>query len=109
MAPTRVVAAPVVSTAEPTITPKRRIFTPKSDESCWGVMPLVVAIRTATRRNSSVYRFAIPYLLHRKHCSKETGTETGGQDHSLGSSFKCNTSGPLGIGCCDGQTKQAPQ
>jgi hypothetical protein len=28
---------------------------------------------------------------------------------SLGSSFKCNTSGPLGIGCCDGQTKQAPQ
>jgi len=27
----------------------------------------------------------------------------------LGSSFKCNTSGPLGIGCCDGQTKQAPQ
>jgi len=27
----------------------------------------------------------------------------------LGSSFKCNTSGPLGIGCCDGQTKQASQ
>jgi hypothetical protein len=27
----------------------------------------------------------------------------------LGSSFKCNTHGPQGIGCCDGQTKQAPQ
>ena len=23
----------------------------------------------------------------------------------LGSSFKCNTFGPQGIGCCDGQTK----
>jgi hypothetical protein len=28
---------------------------------------------------------------------------------SLGSSFKCNTQRPQGIGCCDGQTKQAPQ
>jgi hypothetical protein len=27
----------------------------------------------------------------------------------LDSSFKCNTSRPLGIGCCDGHTKQAPQ
>ena len=27
----------------------------------------------------------------------------------LGSSFKCNTRNPQGIGCCDGQTKQAPQ
>lgn len=27
----------------------------------------------------------------------------------LGSSFKCNTQSPQGIGCCDGQTKQAPQ
>jgi hypothetical protein len=27
----------------------------------------------------------------------------------LGSSFKCNTQSPLGIGCCDGHTKQAPQ
>ena len=27
----------------------------------------------------------------------------------LGSSFKCNTHGLQGIGCCDGQTKQAPQ
>ena len=27
---------------------------------------------------------------------------------SLGSSFKCNTHGPRGIGCCDGQTIQAP-
>ena len=36
----------------------------------------------------------------------EGGAEFG---QILGSSFKCNTSGPLGIGCCDGQTKQAPQ
>ena len=28
---------------------------------------------------------------------------------SLGSGFKCNTHGRQGIGCCDGQTKQAPQ
>ena len=28
---------------------------------------------------------------------------------ALGSSFKCNTQSPLGIGCCDGHTKQAPQ
>ncbi|WP_083906792.1 glycosyltransferase family 2 protein [Octadecabacter arcticus] len=27
----------------------------------------------------------------------------------LDSSFKCNTQSPLGIGCCDGHTKQAPQ
>ena len=27
----------------------------------------------------------------------------------LGSSFKCNTQGPWGIGCCDGQTIQAPR
>jgi hypothetical protein len=26
----------------------------------------------------------------------------------LGSSFKCNTHGPQGIGCCDGQSIQAP-
>ncbi|SEN34998.1 hypothetical protein SAMN05216227_10121, partial [Pseudorhodobacter antarcticus] len=31
----------------------------------------------ASRRNSSVYFFAIPYLLHSKYCSKETGTKTG--------------------------------
>jgi hypothetical protein len=31
----------------------------------------------ASRRNSSVYLFAIPYLLHSKYCSKETGTKTG--------------------------------
>jgi hypothetical protein len=30
-------------------------------------------------------------------------------DDLLGSSFKCNTQSPLGIGCCDGHTKQAPQ
>ena len=29
--------------------------------------------------------------------------------HSLGSSCKCNTLALLGIGCCDGPTKQAPQ
>ena len=28
---------------------------------------------------------------------------------SLGSNFKCNTRSPQGIGCCDGQTWQAPQ
>ena len=38
--------------------------------------PLVVAIRTASRRKSSVYLFAIIYLLHSTHCSKETGTKT---------------------------------
>ena len=44
--------------------------------NCWAVVnPLVVAIRTASPRNSSVYLFAIPYLLHSKHCSKETGTK----------------------------------
>ena len=31
------------------------------------------------------------------------------EEHSLGSSFKCNTQRPQGIGCCDGQTIQAPQ
>ena len=30
-------------------------------------------------------------------------------DDFLGSSCKCNTAALLGIGCCDGQTKQAPQ
>jgi hypothetical protein len=28
---------------------------------------------------------------------------------TLGSSFKCNTRSPRGVGCCDGQTKQASQ
>ena len=28
---------------------------------------------------------------------------------SFGSSSECNTQSPLGIGCCDGHTKQAPQ
>ncbi|MFT5799295.1 MAG: hypothetical protein ACI84R_003368, partial [Candidatus Azotimanducaceae bacterium] len=37
--------------------------------------PLVVAILTASRRNSSVYLFAIRSLLHSKHCSKKTGTK----------------------------------
>jgi hypothetical protein len=39
------------------------------------VKPLLIAIRTASRRNSSVYLVAIPYLLHSKRCSKETGTK----------------------------------
>jgi hypothetical protein len=29
--------------------------------------------------------------------------------HSLDSNIKCNTQRPWGIGCCDGQTVQAPQ
>ena len=32
-------------------------------------------MRTASRRNSSVYLVAILNLLHSKHCSKETGTK----------------------------------
>jgi hypothetical protein len=28
-----------------------------------------------------VYFFAIPYLLHSKHCSEETGTKTGQDQH----------------------------
>jgi hypothetical protein len=31
------------------------------------------------------------------------------RQRSLGSSFNCNTQSPLGLGCCDGHTKQAPQ
>jgi hypothetical protein len=42
----------------------------------------VVAMRTASRRNPSVYLVAILYLLHSKHCSKETGTKPR-QDHFL--------------------------
>jgi hypothetical protein len=45
------------------------------DETCGRVKPLVIAMRTASRRNSSVYLVAIPYLLNCKHCSKETGTK----------------------------------
>ena len=37
-------------------------------------------MRTASRRNSSVYLAAILTLLHSKHCSKETGTKPW-QDH----------------------------
>ena len=32
----------------------------------------------------------------------------GETTQTLGSSFKCNTQRPWGIGCCDGQTIQAP-
>ncbi|MEP3052784.1 MAG: hypothetical protein ABJN03_03105, partial [Ascidiaceihabitans sp.] len=39
----------------------------------WGrVKPLVAAMGTASRRNASVYLFAILNLLHSKHCSKKT-------------------------------------
>jgi hypothetical protein len=41
------------------------------------IKPLLIAMRTASRRNSSVYLVAIPHLLHRKQCSKETGTKKG--------------------------------
>ncbi|MFT5273098.1 MAG: hypothetical protein ACI85V_003127, partial [bacterium] len=37
--------------------------------------PLLIAMRTASRRSASVYLVAIPYLLHSKHCAKETGTK----------------------------------
>jgi hypothetical protein len=53
----------------------RPFFFPGVDESWGRVKPLVAAIRTASRRNSSVYLFAILNLLHSKHCSKETGTK----------------------------------
>ena len=46
------------------------------------VKPLLIAMRTASRRNSSVYLVAIPYLLHSKHCSKETRTKPR-QDQSV--------------------------
>ena len=48
---------------------------PKSEAACGCVPQLVVAMRTASRRNSSVYLVAITYLLHSKHCSKEAGTK----------------------------------
>jgi hypothetical protein len=41
--------------------------------------------------------------------AKITSLGNYSSDHTLGSSFKCNTQSPLGIGCCDGHTKQAPQ
>ena len=43
------------------ILPEQR--TPKSDAALGRVSPLVVAMRTASRRNSSVYLIAIPDLL----------------------------------------------
>ncbi|AGI69890.1 hypothetical protein OAN307_c45330 [Octadecabacter antarcticus 307] len=55
--------------------------TPKSDETCGRVKPLLIAMRTASRRNLSVYPVAIPFLIHRKHCLKETGTKTA-QNHA---------------------------
>jgi len=49
--------------------------TPKYDAACCLVRPLVVAMRTGSRRNASVYLVAISCLRHSKYCSKETGTE----------------------------------
>jgi hypothetical protein len=49
--------------------------TPKSEAACGRVNPLVVAMRTESRRNSSVYLVATLNRLHSKHCSKETGTK----------------------------------
>ena len=57
---------------------------PKSDESCGLVKPPVVVIRTASRRNASVYLFATGCLFQSKNCSKETRTKLG-QDR--GASF----------------------
>jgi len=39
------------------------------------VSPLAVEMRTASRRNPSMYLVAVLNLLHSKHCSKETGTK----------------------------------
>jgi hypothetical protein len=50
---------------------------PKSDAICGRVSPLVVAMRTASRLNSSLYLSAISYLLHCEYRSKETGTKSG--------------------------------
>ena len=52
----------------PTLSPSSCSFS----VTCGLDRPLVVAMRTASRRNSSVYLLAILNLLHRKHCSKET-------------------------------------
>jgi alpha-D-ribose 1-methylphosphonate 5-triphosphate diphosphatase len=41
--------------------------------------------------------------------ARQMADEIQGMREGLDSSFKCNTSRPLGIGCCDGHTKQAPQ
>ena len=43
-------------------------------EICGRVNPVIVAMRTTSRRNASGYLFAILYLFHNKHCSKEPGT-----------------------------------
>lgn len=45
---------------------------PQNDESCSRVKPLVVANRTGSRRNSSLYLFAILNILHSIHRAKET-------------------------------------
>jgi len=56
---------------------QRRLATPKSDESCGRVTPLVVAIRTASGQNASAYLFAIGSLFHSKYYAKDAGTKPG--------------------------------
>ena len=98
--------------------------------------PASLAIRNRSQHDPSVIACLLqPALFHDRHIN--VGIETKGEftlgmtvddwwrvkkrelnamfmgglerDGFLGSSFKCNTHGPQGIGCCDGQTKQAPQ
>jgi homoserine O-acetyltransferase len=54
----------------------------------------------------SKYFIIIPNMLGNGLSSSPSNTP---EPYNLGSSFKCNTQSPLGIGCCDGHTKQAPQ
>jgi len=50
------------------------------------------------------------YLDTKDSMMKNTGLLKFGLSRGfLGSSFKCNTQRPQGIGCCDGHTIQAPQ
>jgi hypothetical protein len=59
-------------------------------------------MRTASRRNSSVYLVAILNLLHSKHCSKETGTKPW-QDQGAEMYFMVPPSQPAPFG--DGYVK----
>lgn len=56
---------------------QRRQSYPKLDETCDRVRPLVVAMRTGSRRNSSVYLGVNFRPIDRKQFSKETGTKLG--------------------------------
>jgi len=57
----------------------------------------------------STTRDAMTCLLDLGEIELQKPGQRGRAAHYLGSSFKCNTQSPLGIGCCDGHTKQAPQ